>query len=167
MKSLSDNEDSYVTPPRKIAKVSNKHRQQKFRDAWLTNEKFKQWLVKVPNDHYKAKCRACNVVMSSELTVIKNHMASKTHLRKALAAQPTISTFMAKTDETVAKANATQALEIKLCDFVAEHNISFTTLTHLTTLLKSAVPDSEIIKNMQLKAMKGTAIIKNVAAAEK
>lgn len=168
MNSSSEEEDSHATPPRKIAKVSNKHRQQKFRDAWLTHEKYKQWLVKVPNDHYKAKCRTCNVVMTSELTVIKNHMASKIHLRKPLAAQPTISTFMAKNDENAAKAKATQALEIKLCGFVAEHNISFTTLTHLTTLLKSAVPDSEIIKNMQLKATKGTAIIKNVvAAAEK
>lgn len=156
------------TPPRKIAKVKDKHHQQKFRDVWLQNEDFKHWLSKVPGDQFKAKCRTCNVVMNAELTVIKNHMSSKSHLRKPLAAQPTISAFMKKTDEINEKAKATQALEIKLCGFLAEHNISFTTLDHLTKLLQSAVPDSQIIKNMQLKATKGTAIIKNViAGAEK
>lgn len=76
--------------------------------------------------------------------------------------------FYKKTDEISTKAKATQALEIKLCGFLAEHNISFTTLDHLTTLLKSSVPDSEIVKNMQMKSTKGTAIVKYVIAeAEK
>ncbi|XP_045492339.1 uncharacterized protein LOC123691815 [Colias croceus] len=159
--------DLDITPPRKIAKI-NKHRQQKFRDAWLKNEDYKQWLSNVPENQYKAKCRTCNVIMNAELTVIKNHMKSKIHLRKYLAAQQSISTFMKKTDEIGTKAKATQALEIKLCGFLAEHNISSTTLNHLTTLLQSSVPDSEIINKMQMKSTKATAIIKNVIAeAEK
>ncbi|CAG4957687.1 unnamed protein product [Colias eurytheme] len=106
--------------------------------------------------------------MNAELTVIKNHMTSKIHLRKPLASQQSISTFIKKTDEISTKAKASQAIEIKLCGFLAEHNISFTTLNHLTTLLQSSVPDSEIIKKMQMKSTKGTAIIKNVIAeAEK
>ncbi|XP_008553290.3 uncharacterized protein LOC103575332 [Microplitis demolitor] len=160
--------DLDITPPRKIAKVSNKHRQQKFRDVWLKNVDYKQWLSKVPEDRYKAKCRTCNATMNAELTVIKNHITSKTHLRKPLAAQQSITTFIKKTDEISTKAKAIQALEIKLCGFLAKHNISFTTLNHLTTLLQSSVPDSEIIKNMQMKSTKRTAIVKNViAAAEK
>lgn len=156
------------SPPRKIAKISKKHRQQKFRDAWLKDENYKQWLRKVPEDQYRAKCYLCNVIIKAELTVIRNHMTSKTHVRKLVPAQSKITSFINKSDEISTKTNAIQALEIKLCGFLVEHNISFTTLNHLTTLLKSAVPDSEIIRSMQLKATKGTAIIKNViASAEK
>lgn len=62
--------DLDITPPRKITKI-NKHRQQKFRDAWLKNNDYKEWLSKVPDNQYKAKCRTCNVIMNAELTVIK------------------------------------------------------------------------------------------------
>ncbi|KAH0549772.1 hypothetical protein KQX54_013844 [Cotesia glomerata] len=61
--------DLDVTSPRKITKI-NKHRQQKFRDAWLKNEDYKQWLSKVPDDQYKAKCRTCN---SSSVVVTSLH----------------------------------------------------------------------------------------------
>lgn len=119
----------------------------------------------MPDDLYKAKCRTCNVIINAELTVIKNHMTSKLHESriKPLDTQPTISQYV-KTREPSTTDKAARSLEIKLCGFVAEHNISFTTLNHLTTLLKSSVTDSDIIKNMQLKSTKGTAIIKNVIA---
>lgn len=156
-----------TTPPRKIAKTVKKHRKQKFRDAWLKHEDYKPWLTKVPEDQYKAKCRACNTIINAELTVIKNHMASKVHTYRSqhLEAQPTSSNFVQISDDISTKTKAAQALEVKLCGFVTEHNISFTALTHLTTLLKCAVPDSKIIKEIQLKSTKGTAIIKNVIAS--
>ncbi|XP_018800383.1 PREDICTED: uncharacterized protein LOC108975974, partial [Bactrocera latifrons] len=50
--------------------------------------------------------------------------------------------------------------------FFAEHNVALTVVDHLIPLLKEIVPDSEIIKNVDLGRKKCTSIIKNVVAKE-
>lgn len=90
-------------------------------------------------------------------------MNSQRH-RKPLSAQPTIDKYVNNDEEKKNTNKATQRLEIQLCGFLAEHNISFTVLDHLTTVIKNGVTDSEIVKSMQLKSTKGTAIVKNVLA---
>jgi len=55
-----------------------------------------------------------------------------------------------------------KSAEIKLCGFLAEHNISFLSSDHLTEILKPCFPDSIIAKNIQLKRTKATAIVTNV-----
>ncbi|XP_049309067.1 uncharacterized protein LOC125777735 [Bactrocera dorsalis] len=50
--------------------------------------------------------------------------------------------------------------------FFAEHNVALTVVDHLIPLLKEIVPDSEIIKNVDLGRKKCTSIIKNVIAKE-
>lgn len=40
--------------------------------------------------------------------------------------------------------NAERA-EIKICAFLAEHNISFKVMDHMIDMLKSAFPDSKVI----------------------
>lgn len=61
-------------------------------------------------------------------------------------------------DSSVAEA------ELKLCAFIAEHDISFLVIDHLTDLLKECSPDSKIAGEIKLKKTKCTAIIKNVIA---
>ncbi|KYN30271.1 hypothetical protein ALC57_00266 [Trachymyrmex cornetzi] len=97
------------TPPKTKLKTIQKHRQQKFRNAWLVDDNFKTWLSKVPNNCKKVK-----------------------------------------------------KFELKLCAFLAEHNMSFRALDHLTPLIKECITDSEIVRRMHLKSTKGTAVIKNV-----
>jgi hypothetical protein len=52
--------------------------------------------------------------------------------------------------------------ELMLSAFFAEHNAAFLIVDHLTEILKSGVPDSQIIADMQLKRTKCTNIVKNV-----
>lgn len=160
----TNNEDSENTPPKRKLKI-NQHRQQKFRDAWLKQEDFKLWLARVHDDPFKAKCKQCNMTFNAELIVIKNHSKSQAHQRRVatIATQPKINSFLKHScNEIPDNKLATKKLEIKLCAFIAEHNISLRILDHLTDLLKTSVSDSDIVKNMQLKCTKGAAIIKNV-----
>lgn len=143
-------------------KIEQKHRPQKFRDAWLQTHEFKTWLSNVVDDKFKARCKVCNITFKAELTVIKNHMKSKGHQRRPLSAQPAINQYLQTTDKVKTNKKAVQKLEIKLCGFLAEHNISFTVLNHLTTLIKETVTDSEIVRQMQLKSTKGAAIVNQV-----
>lgn len=159
-----DNVDSDCTPPKK-AKQS--HRMQKFRNIWLTQEEYKLWLAKVSDDSYKAKCKLCNTTFTAEMTVIKNHLKAQSHQRRSIqASQLKIKNFLTDssntTDVSVKLKEATRRFEIKLCAFIAEHNISLRVLDHLAPLIQNSVTDSAIVKNMQLKCTKGIAIIKNV-----
>lgn len=60
--------------------------------------------------------------------------------------------------------SATRA-EIKLCGFLAEHNLSFRLMDHLTPLLKDCFPDSKILQDMRLKSSKSAAVVMNVIGA--
>ncbi|CAG5090686.1 Similar to ZNF862: Zinc finger protein 862 (Homo sapiens) [Cotesia congregata] len=56
----------------------------------------------------------------------------------------------------------TSRAEIQFCSFLAEHNLSFKVMDHLTPLLQECFPDSEIVKQMRLKSSKSVCVIKNV-----
>lgn len=96
-----------------------------------------------------------------ELTVIKNHIKSQSHQRQPLEHQPKINSFL-QTPEVNTISEASCKFEIKLCAFLVDHNLSFRILDHLTPLIKECVPDSAIVKSVQLKSTKGAVIIKNV-----
>jgi hypothetical protein len=55
-----------------------------------------------------------------------------------------------------------QDAELKICSFVAEHNINFLAVDHLIPLLKSYFTDSKIAQRLQLKRTKDTGVVKNV-----
>lgn len=44
-----------------------------------------------------------------------------------------------------------KSAEIKLCAFLAEHNIALNVTDHLDDLLKSIFPDTQICKNIKLR----------------
>ena len=52
--------------------------------------------------------------------------------------------------------------EIKLCGFLAEHNIPFLAMDHLSPLLSSIFTDSQIAKELAVRRTKSKAIIQNV-----
>ncbi|XP_055923771.1 general transcription factor II-I repeat domain-containing protein 2B-like [Eupeodes corollae] len=56
--------------------------------------------------------------------------------------------------------------EIKLCLFLAEHNLAFNLMEHLPCLIKTICNDSEVSKNIHCSRTKSTAIIKHVTGAQ-
>lgn len=150
-----------ITPPKKRKLI---HRQQKFRNEWLTDNDLKNWLARVPNNIYRARCIMCNVEFTAEVTVIKNHKKGSKHQAKVNLTSGVktnaLDSFVTQIPATLLK--QAKLAEIKICGFLAEHNISFLTVDHLDRVLKDCFPDSIIAKNVSLKRTKATAITTNV-----
>ncbi|XP_037577192.2 probable peroxiredoxin prdx-3 isoform X3 [Dermacentor silvarum] len=52
---------------------------QKFRDSWLQDERFKNWLVCVPHDPYRARCKLCNADLRAGKSELEKHARTKHH----------------------------------------------------------------------------------------
>ncbi|CAH0730525.1 unnamed protein product, partial [Brenthis ino] len=72
-----------------------------------------------------------------------------------------IHSFFKKPHVNCPHENSVAELELKLCSFMAEHNILFQTMDHLSEIIKS-IPDSKIASDIKLKRTKCTGVIKNV-----
>ncbi|XP_075532940.1 uncharacterized protein LOC142566078 isoform X6 [Dermacentor variabilis] len=72
------------TAKRKSGEASNaspgiKWYKQKFRDSWLQDERFKNWLVSVPHDPYRARCKLCNADLRAGKSELEKHARTKHH----------------------------------------------------------------------------------------
>lgn len=178
---MSDNDENSdrsptLTPPRKLPKKGgwtrkkegntvSQHRVQNFRQQWLKDPTFKDWLLPDTNDITKAKCAYCpGTSMVAELSNLKTHASTKKHLSNKPGSSGKTQTLTSLgfqrglTPQNKQKARA----EIKLAAFFAEHNIAFSVADHLTDLLKEVVTDSKLIKEIELKRTKITGVVKNV-----
>ncbi|XP_038221451.1 uncharacterized protein LOC119839286 [Zerene cesonia] len=91
-------------------------------------------------------------------------MYNAEHLRKMqckLSSKP-ISSFFKKSQDSSSHSDSVAKLELKLCGFMAEHNISYKAMDHLSEIVKSGIPDSKIAADIRLKRTKCTSIVKNV-----
>lgn len=89
------------TPPRP---QKRKHRQQKYRREW---EEANQWLDRVPEDDYKANCKACRRTFSVShggLSDVKQHAAGDLHsrnIRTQRSQAPVSQFFIAETSPEI------------------------------------------------------------------
>ena len=58
----------------------------------------------------------------------------------------------------------TKRAELKICSFIAEHNISFRVMDHLSPLISETFHDSAIAKGFSCKRTKAAALTYNVLA---
>lgn len=134
----------------------------------MQEEDFKIWLRPVDKDPCKAYCSSCNATMVAELTSIKRHSQGYKHINKLIntastsGTQPTLNTFFSKDSRFD---NEVKELEISLCSFFVEHNISYRAMDHLSNLLKSKITDSKLVKNINIARTKTRGIITNVIGA--
>ncbi|CAG5001997.1 unnamed protein product [Parnassius apollo] len=159
--SATDREDSLTRVPAK-----RKRYKQKFREEWLLNKEYSDWLRKDNRDLSKAVCNVCNTSFSAEISVIKHHKEGTKHvnnLKRCSAStskkqQSIVSVFksMPTNEKQLVKTS-----EIKLAAFVAEHKVSHNVMNHLADLLPKLFPDSQIAKDIRLKRTKVQAVINN------
>lgn len=123
----------------------------KFNDGWLKMKEFEGWLEKTENED-SSFCSICAITLIAHKSSLIKHKLSKRHKKnEAKIAHPN---QMVPTDEV-------KRAELKLCAFVAEHNLSLQVTECLVPLCKNIFPDSDIASKIASKRTKTSKIIKH------
>lgn len=133
-----------------------------FRDAWLQHQDLRGWIAKIPGNRKRAYCNVCRVDLSAEISALKRHSRSASHMKRR--EHPPVDHEAEEEGTSQTDTDKIARAEIKLATFMAEHNISFNTADHLVDVLKDIFPDSAIAQNITLKRSKATYIVKDIAS---
>ncbi|KAG0418668.1 hypothetical protein HPB47_004671 [Ixodes persulcatus] len=130
---------------------------QKFRKDWLQDPKLKDWLLEVPGDSRRARCRYCRTELSAKHVDLVAHAATKKHVS---AAAP-FSSGRQTTLQVERKSDRSRTAEGSLAMFICAHSAMLAS-DHLGELCRNQFRDSEGAKHLQLHRSKCSALIKNV-----
>lgn len=127
-----------------------------FKEEWLKNPEFKDWLMQDPSDKESSFCKSCKTtIKNANKSMLLRHMQSFKHKEsmKAASSSHSISSFMAKPsslaeDEQIARS------ELQVAAYFVEHNIPMATVDHFLPVLKKICPDSKIATKMTMKKTK-------------
>ena len=109
-----------------------------------------------------AYCKLCKedfTVTHGGFNDVKRHVAGKGHQKhyKEVTQNHTMESFAAQHVSDLS--TKIISAEVAMCNFIAQHNLSFSTADHLTDLLPKMFPDSKIVAGYACKRTKTTAII--------
>lgn len=135
-----------------------------FRKEWKLSY---PWIEEDQTITQGKKCSVCCVPIYGNLSHIVRHANSDLHKKKADIAKSTLkmSNFALPNCEEMRISSSAKELEIRLCLFVAEHNLPFASLDHLNQCVKT-VKDSKIISKMCINRQKGQKIIRSVTGPQ-
>ncbi|CAI6357819.1 unnamed protein product [Macrosiphum euphorbiae] len=104
---------------------------QKFREEWLTDALFKDWLVKIELDRNKARCRFCKTEVVAKRYDLLQHTKTKKHIEASngFATSRSVANYTKPPSLKTSDAEGTLAL------FTAVH-CSILTCDHLGVLCK-------------------------------
>jgi len=57
---------------------------QKFREEWLKDKNFKDWIVVLENDNTKVRCRFCKCDIRTKRYDLNQHLKTKKFFRKSI-----------------------------------------------------------------------------------
>lgn len=142
----------------KYKKMASTAKTYKFRDRWLELEEFKGWLEKSDKKRGKfelVNCKICDCTLNAHKSSLLKHRNTKRHKEKEveLASSSHIET-PSHIEFEVKRA------ELKLCGFLAEHNLPFQVQDCLVPLCKDIFSDSAIASSVALRRTKSSKIIK-------
>lgn len=142
-----------------------KQKKQKYRDfneKWLIDITFKNWLSKKEQECglVTAFCNVCNCAVINHKPALVKHMKAMKHIQNMNSISNTTSIEQKlkpkKEDELKNRA------ELKICSFLAQHNLPLSLSDDLITFLANTFSDSEVIKSINFGRTKATYTIKNV-----
>ena len=123
---------------------------QSFVDEWLADKQFKEWLSKRVGKESKPQpyCKYCQKFVTCTKTGLKRHSTSNIHQKntKDTSVAGTLTSYFTKS----ATRDETSSMEIKLCAFIAEHNLPISLSDDFIALLKSMFPLNNTLKNVTL-----------------
>ncbi|KAF9424289.1 hypothetical protein HW555_000428 [Spodoptera exigua] len=143
--------------------LPKKQKQQRdFNENWLTNTTFKNWISKREQEcgTITAYCKVCNCTVLNHKPALVKHMNTAKHVQNISSKSQTIpiqQMLKPKPEDELRK-----RAELKICAFLAHHNLSFSLMDDLIPFLKNTLTDSNTIKSISLGRTKATNTIKTV-----
>lgn len=127
---------------------------QKFRDEWLNDKMFKDWLLKLESDSSKGRCRFCKCEVNAKRFDLIQYVKTKKHT----ISSKDFSTSRAMASYVRPPSIKSSSAEGTLCLYIAVH-CSILSCDHLGVLCKTQFHDSEAGKDIKLHRTKCTYII--------
>lgn len=132
------------------SKRKKKHYDHKFNPDWLSDPNLKSWIAQSKTK--TAYCKKCNRHLKGSKTMMYRHAHNPRHMR-SIATAP-------KDDDEVKAV-------LRVCAFIAEHDLSPGLMNHFPLLLKAVAVDSDIAKTLDCTPEKTEFFIKNVLAIDR
>lgn len=103
--------------------ASGKWYKQKFRDSWLQDDRFKSWLVAVPDDPYRAKCKLCNADLRAGKSELEKHARTKHH-RDTVKAVEDVKALLGFANQAEAQSLPEMVTDVPSADQVQDDELS-------------------------------------------
>jgi hypothetical protein len=133
-----------------------------YRKAWEKDSRFKAWLCAIKGQPHEALCRVCKKEMTAVVTTLQKHASTAYHKEQINRLQiPSSSRIDCLFRAQQESSDPVKEAELKLASFIAEHNLSFNLMDHLSDLLPRLFPDSKIAADVRCKRTKTKCIVKN------
>ena len=131
-------------------------------EGWLADKQFKGWLCKRIGKGNTSQpfCKVCDKFLACSKTSLKRHLATSLHQNRS-ATTGTTSTITSVFTKAASQ-EQTSSMEIKLCAFLAEHNLPISLSDDLLDFLRSPFPLDNTLKNVSLGKQKATNVIRQV-----
>ena len=151
------------TPEKKKPKVT-KSFVRKLRQEWLEDERFASWIAVSKSNESKAFCKVCSTEIAGSITLLERHVKTEKHKKNVSSVNQcsSVTRFLQAGTSSSSHSIKIAAAELKLCAFVAEHNLPIAILDHLPGLIANVCDDSNISKEIKCARTKGTGVIRNV-----
>lgn len=159
IKSSDDETDLLATPPKKKIK----HYEHKMSNKLLLDERFSSWLEASKDNKNRPYCKYCRCEIQGSVTHLERHKKTEKHIKNINASKQgaKVTDFLQHAPSS-GHISKVAAAELKLCAFIAEHNLPVCLLDHLPGLMRNVCPDSKIAKDIKCARTKGTQIFKNI-----
>ena len=160
-----DEEDNYNTDEERQEQTAHKKRKvkyvQKFRNEWLQNKDFKNWLKPPSKGSTKPTCSVCSATVQCSKSGLERHSKSVSHIRQSTDAssQKSVGDLFQSDNR-----NYSLLTESRISAFVAEHNLPFSISQPLVDLIKATSPtnamEGQKLKQLTMSAIKCTNVVR-------
>ena len=156
-----ETEQRSKTPIAKKRKKTSS-REQPFMDSWLQLPQFKKWIQRRVGNDRKAKpyCGLCEQMLTCSKTGIKRHASSKKHQSREKLTTTTRS--LSHMVSRISNDDVATTMEVKICAFIAEHNLPLSISDSIVAFLCSMFPNDDPLKKVKLGKQKATNVIRQV-----
>ncbi|CAB4034933.1 zinc finger MYM-type 1-like [Paramuricea clavata] len=159
----SSSEDEDRGPPRKLLKPKSKKYKQNFRQEWMKDPSFQQWLLPLKHHESEPSCKVCSKKLTCSKTALQRHGESIHHKQAYANAsrQVSIHTSLQNQDSANVYKEITTA---QVAAFIAAHNLPLRLAPFLLDLIKARCPknsqETNCLRKIEIGATKCTNVIR-------